>query len=96
MSAMSEEARRYPSTTGGVFYLIVLAVFVLAMAVVVWGSWRIGIKILGADLLGAALVRAILPERDAGMLKVRSKPIDVFLLVAVGILMIYLAFNIPG
>lgn len=96
MSSMSGSPRRYPSTTGGIFYLIVLAVAGLAMAVIVWGSWRTGVKVLGVDLLGAAFVRAILPERDAGMLGVRSKPVDVVLLVGVGVLLIYLAFDIPA
>jgi hypothetical protein len=87
--------RRYPSTIGGAFYLVVLAVAVVGMGVIVWGDWRTGIRWIGAALVFGALVRLVLPSRDAGMLAVRSKPLDALMLAGVGVALFLLAASIP-
>ena len=89
------EERTYPSTIGGAFYLAFLAVVAVSLVVVVLGSWRTGIRIFGGVLVVAAAVRVLLGSRDAGMLAVRSKPIDAFLLTSVGAALIVLASSIP-
>lgn len=89
------EERRYPSTIGGAFYLLVLAVAVVAVGVVVAGAWRTGIRWFGGALVLAAAVRLALRAQDAGMLAVRSKGIDATLLVGVGAALIFLASSIP-
>ena len=58
-------------------------------------DWRLGIQILGGSLLVAALLRLILANRDAGMLAVRNRFLDCFLLTATGIALIALATSIP-
>ncbi|WP_426246983.1 DUF3017 domain-containing protein [Nocardioides sp. LHG3406-4] len=89
------EERRYPSTIGGAFYLVVLVVAAVAIGVVVGGSWRTGIRWLGGALVFAAVVRVVLKSRDAGMLAVRSKWIDAVMLSGVGAALIFLAGSIP-
>ena len=89
------EERRYPSTIGGAFYLLVLAITVGGLTVAAVADWRIGIRILGGALLFAAAVRLVLGPRDAGMLAVRHKALDVTLLTGLGVALIFLASSIP-
>ena len=90
------EERRYPSTIGGAIYIVVLLVAAMGLAVVIGSNdWRLGIRILGGSILGAAFFRLILPRRDAGMLAVRHRAVDVTLLTAVGVALILLAGDIP-
>ena len=91
-----DEPRRYPSTVGGAFYLLVLAVSMVGLGVVVWGDWRTGIRWVGAALVFGASVRLVLPSRDAGMLAVRSKLLDALMLSAVGAALFFLAATIPN
>ena len=90
-----EEVRRYPSTIGGAFYLLVLVVVAVGMGIVVVGEWRTGIRVVGSALLLAALVRLLLRARDAGMLAVRHKLLDAIVLIALGGALIFLAGSIP-
>ena len=92
---VDDDARRYPSTIGGAFYLVVLAVVAVAIGVVTTGSWRLGVRWFGGALLFAALVRAVLPAKDAGMRAVRRRWWDCFLLAGTGAALIFLAGSIP-
>ncbi|MDF1602329.1 DUF3017 domain-containing protein [Nocardioides sp. YIM 152315] len=89
------EPRRYPSTIGGAFYLAVLAVVAIAIGVVTTGEWRAGIRWFGGALIIAAVIRAVLPAKDAGMLAVRARWWDCTLLVGTGAALIFLAGSIP-
>jgi hypothetical protein len=93
--AFPEEPRRYPSTIGGAFYLSILAVAGTALFITYRHDWRLGIQILGGSCLAAALIRLVLANRDAGMLAVRNRFIDVSLLTGMGIVLIVLATTIP-
>jgi hypothetical protein len=88
--------RRYPSTIGGAFYLVVLAGSAVGMGIIVWGDWRVGVRWIGAALVFGALVRLVLPSRDAGMLAVRSKLLDALMLSGVGAVLFFLAATIPN
>lgn len=90
-----DEPRRYPSTIGGAFYLLLLGVVAVAMVVVVLDEWRTGIRLMGGSLLLAAVVRLLLRSRDAGMLAVRHKLLDALVLVVLGGSLIFLAGSIP-
>lgn len=92
---LEEEGRRYPSTIGGAFYLVVLAVVAISVGLVTTGSWRLGVRWYGGALIFAALVRAVLPSKDAGMLAVRRRWWDCFLLAGTGAALIFLAGSIP-
>ncbi|MBJ7357329.1 DUF3017 domain-containing protein [Nocardioides sp.] len=90
-----EEERRYPSTIGGAFYLVILAVCGAGIAIVASGDWRLGVRVLAVALMVAAGLRLVLPSRDAGMLAVRHRAIDVTVLAALGGLIYFLASSIP-
>ncbi len=90
-----DEPRRYPSTIGGAFYLLVLAVVGVALLLVALDEWRTGIRLMGGALIFAALVRLVLRARDAGMLAVRHKVLDAAILIVLGGLLIFLAGSIP-
>jgi hypothetical protein len=96
LSLVGEEPRRHPSTIGGAFYLGILVVTVLALVVVGLGHWRGGVHIMAAAMAAAAVMRALLPRRDTGMLEVRSRWFDVSLLGAVAIALWVLASTIPS
>lgn len=87
---------RRPSTIGGICYLAVLAVAAAGLIVVATGAWRIGVDLLAASLLGSALARGVLSDEEAGMLEVRSKFLDVSLLLVVGGVLIWLASTVPN
>ncbi len=89
------DERRYPSTIGGAFYLFVLLITAAGLAVAGLGDWRIGIRMLGGALLLASVVRVVLGPRDAGMLAVRHKALDVTVLAGLGAALILLASSIP-
>lgn len=92
-----EEGRRYPSTIGGFFYLWVLAAAALGVAWAWLGDdWRLGVTWISASLMSAAALRLVLPERDAGMLAVRHRLLDVFLLGSIGGALLFLARTIPN
>ena len=91
-----EEPRRYPSTIGGAFYIAILVAAVTAVVVVARGDWRLGVQVLGGAVLLAALLRLVLASRDAGMLAVRHRIIDVFLLTGAGVALVVLASTIPN
>jgi Protein of unknown function (DUF3017) len=59
-------------------------------------DWRLGIQVLGGSILVAALLRLILASRDAGMLAVRHRMVDVALLTGAGVALIVLATSIPN
>jgi hypothetical protein len=88
--------RRRPSTIGGFCYLAVLLVAAAGLIVVATGEWRVGVDLLAGSLLASALARAVLTNDEAGMLEVRSKPLDVSLMVVVGGVLIWLASTVPN
>ena len=91
-----ESGRRYPSTVGGLCYLGVLVIAVVGVVIAAVGHWRVGVYVLAAALLCASVLRAVLPEREAGMLAVRGKALDSCLLAVVGLALIALASGLPG
>jgi hypothetical protein len=88
--------RRYPSTIGGLLYLVVLGVSTVALVVVSRGDWRLGIRWIAGALVFAAVARLVLPSREAGMLAVRRRWIDVTILAVLGVALWVLAVTIPN
>lgn len=87
---------RKPRTLGGAVYLAVLGVCAFAMLVIVLGSWRAGLTLLGGAFVAAALARWAIPEAKSGMLHLRRKAIDVPTLLFIGSSLIVLAIVIAG
>ncbi len=90
------EGRRYPSTLGGMFYLVVLGISAVGLAIVSKGDWRLGVKWIAGALLFAAVVRLLIPAPQAGMLAVRRRSVDVVILVAIGAALWFLSSSIPN
>jgi len=91
-----DSPRRYPSTIGGAFYLVMLAIAGTGLVFVVLGDWRTGVRLIGGALVFGSLVRLVLPSRDAGMLAVRSKLLDALFLSGTGAAFFFLAATIPN
>ena len=91
-----EAPRRYPSTIGGLLYLLVLS----GVGVGIWlawsGDWRLGVKWFGAALISAGVFRLVLRSRDAGRPAVRHRHADVGLRAGAGGLLIFLSESIPN
>ncbi len=88
-------ADRRPQTIGGGVYLLVFATALTGLAVTVLGAWRAGVAGMGAGLLLGGLARLLLPERKAGMLRVRRKGSDVVMMLVAGTTLVVLAIVIP-
>ena len=88
-------SRRYPSTIGGAFYIAILISAGVAIGIVASGDWRGGVRVLAVGLAAAGLFRLVLPQRDAGMLAVRHRAVDVLLLAGVAGILWWLAGSIP-
>lgn len=96
LEEVEEEGRRYPSTIGGAFYLAVLVTTVVSVGIVWSGNWRLGVRCLAGALLVAAVMRLVLPAKDAGMLAVRHRAVDCVLLAGLGGALVFLAQTIPN
>ena len=86
---------RKPSTLGGVIYLCVLGAAIAGVVIAATGPWRTGVSWLAFALLAAAVARLVLPDHDAGMLRVRNKALDATILIVMGIAILVLAGTIP-
>lgn len=87
--------RRYPSTFGGLIYIVVVLTTLVGLALVAFGPWRRGIALVGFSLVFAGAMRLVTKEDEAGMLRVRSRWFDVTALTGVGLSLLALAANIP-
>lgn len=76
--------------------LLVLAVVTAGLVLVVLHQWRLGSAVVGLALSLAAALRLVLPTERAGLLAVRSRPVDAAVLVVLGFLVVGLANTIPA
>ena len=88
--------RRYPSTIGGTLYLLAMVGVLVGIVIAAQDDWRVGVRVMAGSLLFAAGCRLLLPSRQAGMLAVRHRALDVAMLVGVGAVLIFLAGSIPN
>ena len=88
--------RRYPSTIGGACYLVLLGTSTVGLWITARGDWRLGVRWIAASLVVAAVLRLLLPTREAGMLAVRRRALDVSLLAVVGVALFVLSVTIPN
>jgi hypothetical protein len=92
---LDEGQERRPQTLGGVVYLLVVAGALTGLAITVAGAWRTGVIWMGSGLLAGGVARLVLPERQAGMLRVRRKAPDVVMLLLAGVTLVVLAVVVP-
>jgi hypothetical protein len=77
-------------------FALVLLVGAVGILRIVQYHWREGAVLLGAALLLAALFRALLPSRTAGLLVVRGRPVDVLSYTGLGVCVLFVALTITG
>ncbi|RZU33121.1 DUF3017 domain-containing protein [Blastococcus saxobsidens] len=90
---------RRPFLAGVIRQLPLLAVLLAVGAgllLVTFEHWRIGLVVVGLSLVGAALLRLLLPARQVGFLAVRGRAVDVVLLAGVGLALTGVALAVPG
>ncbi|WP_199435173.1 DUF3017 domain-containing protein [Qaidamihabitans albus] len=58
--------------------------------------WRQGAALIGGALLVAAVLRAALPDEQAGLLTIRSRFVDVLSYAGFGLLILFVALTITG
>lgn len=80
---------------GSVLYGAVLLALLTGLALVAIGQWRIGVSVCGAGMLAAGGGRLVIPERSAGLLRVRRRANDVLVMLALGVALIALAILLP-
>ncbi len=85
-----------PSTTGGIIYLAVVVAVLAGLTLVSAGAWRTGVVTMGASFAVALAARAVLPDDRAGMLRIRSRYVDLTAMAICAGGMIVLALVIPS
>ena len=76
--------------------MAVLLVVSVGLLLGVLSRWRTGAVALGAAVLLAGLLRLLLPARQAGLLVVRSRRLDVAVLLVLGVALVALATSVPA
>jgi hypothetical protein len=75
--------------------LAVLVAVALGLVLVTFDHWRRGIVVIGLALIGAAVLRLLLPVRRVGFLAVRSRSVDVVLLAGTGLMLTVVVLTLP-
>lgn len=77
-------------------FLIVMAVVAVAFLRIAQQHWREGTTELGAALLVAAVLRASVTDRAAGLLAVRTRRVDIVTDAVFGLVVIAVSLTITG
>ena len=80
---------------GGLLYAAVALAVVIGLVLIAIGPWRSGAGLCGGALVAAGIARAAMPERMAGLLRVRRRAADVVIMLGMGIALVVLAVIIP-
>ena len=77
-------------------YILVLVAMAVGIGIT-WlaHDWRLGIQVVAGALAAASALRLVMPQRDAGMLAVRPRLVEVFIVGALAVALFVLAENIP-
>lgn len=73
--------------------IVVLSVVLFGLVLFFLGHWRRGSVVIGAAAVIGSALRIWIPERDVGVLAVRSKKFDIGFLLALAALFIGLAVH---
>jgi len=76
--------------------LLVLVAVAVGLVMVTFEHWRRGLVVMGLAMVAGGLLRLLLPVRRVGFLAVRSRPIDVVLLLGVGVTLTAFALAVPA
>ena len=86
---------KMPSERGSLIYFAALAALLLAVLVIVVGWWRGGLVFFGIVLLASGVFRFFISDDQIGILKVRSRWLDVSWLLTLGGSLVALALLVP-
>jgi hypothetical protein len=75
--------------------LVVIVAVGVGLLLVAAERWRSGLVVMGLAMVLAGLFRLLLPVRRVGFLAVRSRPVDVALMIGVGAAVAVIALAIP-
>jgi hypothetical protein len=75
--------------------VLVFGSIAVSLLVVLFDTFRGGVLVLGAAMFLAFFLRLVLNDRDAGMLKVRSRVVDLVILGTFAVSITGLALSIP-
>ena len=92
---MTAAQQRSRPPVGTVVVALQIAVAAAGLLVVAFGPWRAGVGMIGAGLVAGSMARTLLPDRAAGLLRVRRPTVDVLITTALGIIIVVLAFLVP-
>lgn len=95
MTSDPTATRWYPQTVGGAVYLLVVTTALTGLVITTVGPWRAGVAWIGISVVLGSLARLLLPERQAGMLRVRRKGPDVVLMLLTGVALVVLSVVVP-
>ena len=84
-----------PRSRGSQIYLLLLVAVAVGLGLVVSGSWRAGLGVIGGAFVVAGLARLVVPLDHVGMLRVRGKVFDVVWTLLLGVSLVVLAFVVP-
>jgi Protein of unknown function (DUF3017) len=87
--------RAQPRRFGEWPFVLVLLVAAVAMTLVATNHVKCGCVVLGMALGLAAVLRAILPARVAGLLAVRSRAFDIIATASLGAVLVALSVVVP-
>lgn len=76
--------------------IVVLTGVVVALAIVALDEFRVGSLILAGSVVGAFILRLLLPAQVVGLLAVRSRTVDLVVLGALGLSLVIFAIWVPA
>jgi hypothetical protein len=76
--------------------ILVLAITAVGLARIGQYNWREGTVLLGAALVFAGLMRAVLPTDRIGLVAIRGRGVDVLLYGGLGLMVMAVALTITG
>lgn len=75
--------------------VLVAGMMTASLAVAVGGSFRLGVFAFAIAIALGFVLRLVLPEDRAGMLKVRSRAVDLLFFGTFGAVMLFMALTLP-
>ncbi len=74
----------------------VLVAVAVGLGMIALEHWRRGLLVVGLALVGAGVLRLVLPVRQVGFLAVRGRAVDVVLMAGTGAAVAVLSVVVPG
>ncbi|MET9328197.1 DUF3017 domain-containing protein [Tsukamurella sp. NPDC003166] len=87
-------ARTVRTVIANAGYVVVVSILAVGMVLVGLEYWRRGLVVVGAGTGFAAVLRATLPERRQGLLRVRSRWFDVSVLAVAAVAILVVSWGI--